>query len=770
MGIGIIHDVYDADSRFRINPITRMIQNESLRKTTLIQYDHNSEVFSFEIDRYVEGHDMSQCTSVEIHYNNISSATKEENKGLYEVQDMQISREDEEKVVFSWLISEQATYYEGKLAFAVKFKCETDGIVVYRWDSAINQEISVGKGIENSNEIAEKYADILMQWELELFGAEDSAIKNIESKGMSTMTEVTNHCNDTYASFNKDVSRKMGEMNQYASETLGKYIEDVDHVEPLEAQVSTLKARMDVFTKLEEGSTTGDAELQDIRVGADGVEYENAGTSVRTQFNNINSDLLATLSPYTIPLEIGAIMNNGSFNESTKHVRSPELTRKKCDFLYVDCEENDAVWVIEYGDIFDNKSGRLQTVVAYTLYDVSRTNYVHVFKPQSTYFHVCLAKSGRPVVTVEDFNVTFMYSTIYEQMLSSALNGYGAYMNAKTDELDGMSCVLDIPKNTVIAFNALNGRVTIDTFSGLPIYGRNLTLARFSHNSCSSGNPASGILDMFFAMYMDKDDVTPIFKYAFAKSSTELTDWYEIAKISDIPEIPEQVRLINGMNMFGRIGVISDSISVGWGLDKNGGRSRRNESVSWVQQMARHLGCTAYNLGASGVDPIEWFEPSYEFAEYCYTQYQNTEECDLYIIGLGLNQGTLGTIDDIEEDYTQNAKTFYGQYAKIIQMINAEHPNAVVMCLTEPTTAISNYDTAVRNICALDNINALLVDLETDYFDLFNTDEILAQRQPDNLHYTPLGYSLLANAMVTALNDFISKNTDKFIYVGIAEV
>ena len=224
------------------------------------------------------------------------------------------------------------------------------------------------------------------------------------------------------------------------------------------------------------------------------------------------------------------------------------------------------------------------------------------------------------------------------------------------------------------------------------------------------------------------------------------------------------------MQMFEKIGVISDSISCGWALDKNGNPSRRNVGISWVQQMARKLGCTAYNLGASGVDPIEWFQPNYEFAEYCYKQYQTTEECELYIIGLGLNGGTLGGISDIKDDYTQNESTFYGQYARIIQMINAEHPNSIVMCLTEPTTAIKNYDIAVRNICASDKVNALLVDLESLYFDLFNTEEIKAQKQPDGLHYTPYGYSLLANATILALNDFISKNSDLFKYVGVATV
>lgn len=243
------HLVHDSDTRFIINPTTRQIRNESNRKTVLIQNDHNSERFTFELAKIVEGHDMSTCNKVEVHYLNISKDGKTKNTGMYTVEDLHV---DGDNVVCSWLISNNATRLVGSLSFLLRFKCVEDDVITYAWHTAVHSSIYVSEGINADDTFELEYVDIIEQWK-------DAVTR-----------EITNSVNANVSEWAEVESGKVrGEMTAFSAQW--------------NEALNVERKRIDNIVQLPAGSTTGDAELMDIRVGADGVTYGSAGTAVREQ-------------------------------------------------------------------------------------------------------------------------------------------------------------------------------------------------------------------------------------------------------------------------------------------------------------------------------------------------------------------------------------------------------------------------------------------------------------------------------------------------------
>ena len=75
-------------------------------------------------------------------------------------------------------------------------------------------------------------------------------------------------------------------------------------ISDIQTDISVLDARMDTFASLPDGSTAGDAELLDIRVGANGTTYPSAGDAVRGQVTDLKADLLYSTGTEAISITV----------------------------------------------------------------------------------------------------------------------------------------------------------------------------------------------------------------------------------------------------------------------------------------------------------------------------------------------------------------------------------------------------------------------------------------------------------------------------------
>lgn len=167
------HEIVDTDPSFIIDPKTKKITAGS-NNLTLAQRSKNSERLTFFIpEKTIEGHDMSACNYVRIHFQNIDAKTGSIMPGIYKVTDLTVG---DNFVQLSWLVDDDATLYAGALIFSIHFACiGEDGTVVYDLPTLTYSELLVGQTVWNSQTIANRYPDIILDFEKRIRALEAGA-------------------------------------------------------------------------------------------------------------------------------------------------------------------------------------------------------------------------------------------------------------------------------------------------------------------------------------------------------------------------------------------------------------------------------------------------------------------------------------------------------------------------------------------------------------------------------------------------------------------
>lgn len=102
-------------------------------------------------------------------------------------------------------------------------------------------------------------------------------------------------------------------------------------VENIETAQDVLSARMDA---IESGTTPEGSEVIGIRTGADGTEYDNAGTAVRTQFDNVNANMSEGFnSRYA---EYFPKAYNGRIDTTNGHISISSAVKDRLVTMYID--------------------------------------------------------------------------------------------------------------------------------------------------------------------------------------------------------------------------------------------------------------------------------------------------------------------------------------------------------------------------------------------------------------------------------------------------
>lgn len=470
-----------------------------------------------------------------------------------------------------------------------------------------------------------------------------------------------------------------------------KRIDNLDSTKASKTELDVERKRIDNLAKLPSGSTTGDAELTDIRVGADGTTYNSAGAAVREQVSSLKEDIELLVKIKNFNVETA--QQNTDYNYSLFSGDMIEITNKTDGAIAV--------------KLLNINGSVIDTVTDYLPIDKSVT-----YTAKSTSDKIRLWSQGTGYVKVENLN------TFYRKTINS-LNDF-EMLGVKSSAINIMDSSFDVN-------NCIPNRIYIISTQcvNAPTIG---TLISFAKNK----NADNTIAQLFFGI----DNVIYVRYNVYAVG---WKNWEELVKRND----KESCKL----SLFTDVGVIGDSYASGEIYATDGSLIGDKYKISWVQQLARKNGFTGYNFSSGGLSTRTWL-----ISEHGLKKLNNSKACDLYILVLGINDyyGLGESYLGVQEDIENGSDTFYGNYAKIINAVKEKTQNAKIMISTiairniessDNKTLIKKFNDAIINIANHYSIPVI----RQDTYSYFNS-----ATYSDNMihgHPTAVGYSILATEL-----------------------
>ena len=227
--------------------------------------------------------------------------------------------------------------------------------------------------------------------------------------------------------------------------------------------------------------------------------------------------------------------------------------------------------------------------------------------------------------------------------------------------------------------------------------------------------------------------------------------------------------------IFRTVACIGDSLSSGeFESNEEAGVPKRGWhdmfAYSWGQYMARAAGCQVYNFSRGGMTAKEYVKSYAESKGW----WDPSLAAQAYILALGVNdlggaKQPIGGVEDIDlSNWENNAPTFCGYYAAILQRIRAFRPDAKFFLMTMPRTGSERDEMRAahaRLLYALAEIfdNTYVLDLHT-YAPIH--DEKFKETFYMGGHLNAMGYILTATQVMSYIDYIVRSAPRDFAEVG----
>ena len=752
-------------------------------KKIAVQYDHNIETVTFDCPRYWDNNDMS---TMKIYINYM---LPDGNLGICIADNITIDSSDDNIMHFDWTISRNVTQLKGNISFIVCIKkTDDEGNETNHWNSELNNDLYISEGLECSETVLEQYQDIITQLltKMDNILEADKPIldKSLSISGLaadagetgkqiaveraridnlialpdgSTTADAelidirTGDDGSIYTTAGESVRRQVGKLRDDLNELSGRrnlfniamaennkahsinkgiydangylltdYI-PVNYGKTLYFSNDGVAIQVDFISTFDSSKNVIATEkLQDDFLISDNIAYVRItqhGNTTSLSKMQIEYDEITPFKKYVQVADISDMQNNlseiqtniSNMQNNLSEIQTEELSRNLFN-----------------KDMFTaDKEIRYNGVIVDSTNNVGLTDYINVVEGKSIYFS---SNNGSALTQYKIFHIAeYGSSKNFIQRIVASDAGY--VYNVPT----GVAYIRVVVSNSIVSTFQVE-------------YDRITPYVTYTNRKIIHGDNITDI----------ENDITDL-----KNSSMSIYDLLDspLARINDCPEL---------MSCFLTVGCIGDSLASGVAVYKDSEGNAVVNSVnryeySWGQYLARMTGNKYYNWSSGGLRTDTWLSSSH--ANECF---DGNHLCQAYIIGLGQNDNNkwhgenIGTSADIDlSDYNNNADSFYGRYAKIIQKIKEIQPKAKIFVITDPNDSVdvNGYNTAIRTISDMFD-SVYLIDMRLYWNDA--PCATLLNNQKRFGHFNALGYFLISKMMMTYIDWIMQKNWEDF--------